>query len=169
MRTLIRKSFVVGLVALAQPAVAACPMGLGEYAQAESDYILMIRNPAPWESTGMTSSVIELRMPDGTELWGEISGNMGTSRDEGRLYHGCERPSMDGPGSTDEELEACRVWEGVVYALGDRSADYMPFSDEPTPDAVLLSDLGRQIRYGGPVSSPGDEPWDVFTLSGCLE
>jgi hypothetical protein len=36
------------------------------------------------------------------------------------------------------------------------------------PDRLLLTDLGRKIRYSM-VSSPGEEPWDVFDFKRCTK
>lgn len=153
----------------APPAGAAdCTIETAVYGDSQAGYELAFRTPRPWEMGGMATHLIELRFPDGeTVLWGRIASNMGTSRDVARLYDGCALPTAETDGSSDDELAACLVWEGVVYSLGDRSAGHVPNYDEPPAEALLLADLGRVIRYSGLVLGPGDEPWDVFTLKGC--
>ena len=148
-------------------AQTACTVENAIYAERDNGYELRFHKGKPWEFRGMTDSVFDLVMPDGRRLWGAISSNMGTSRDVGRVYHGCPSPAADGDVLTDEEYEACQQWEGVVYALNQGEPDFMPGAEESAPERILLTDLGRQIRYSDVVGSPGDEPWDVFDFKSC--
>jgi hypothetical protein len=111
----------------------------------------------------------ELVAPDGRKLWGNISSNMGTSRDVGRIYHGCPSPAADADLLTDEEYDACQQWEGVVYALNKGEPDLMPSEGEKAPERILMTDLGRKIRYSDVVTGPGEEPWDVFDFKRCVK
>lgn len=163
------KLFLVFATLLAAPgAIAAdCPMQHAIYTEPQAGYELRFRPAESWESYGMVKHVFEVVTTDGRfTLWGQIGENMGTSRDEGRVYFGCERPGPD-DAPDDAALADCQVWENVVYALGDRSADYTPLPEEPAPDTLLLADFGRKLRYSEVVSGPGLEPWDVFTITGC--
>lgn len=139
------------------------------YTERDNGYELQFRKPKPWESIGMVEAVFDLVMPDGRRLWGEIAGNMGTSRSEGRVFFGCSRPGPDGDDLSEEQYDACRQWEGVVYAIVDGAPEMLPFADDAAPKMLLLTDLGRQIRYSDVVSNPGDEPWDVFTYKACAK
>ena len=60
------------------------------------------------------------------------------------------------------------MWSGVVYALQDGAVTLLPYAEEKAPESLILTDLGRQLRYEI-MDSPGDEPWDQFRLSGCAE
>ena len=72
------------------------------------------------------------------------------------------------PGSTTAELAACTVWEGVIFSLVDNDIAGLPWFDAAEPaHTVLLPNLGPTIRYSGLVMSPGEEPHDVFALTGC--
>lgn len=156
-------------VALA-PAVgaAACLQQSGVYTDAQSGYEIRFRPGKSWEMGGMTSHVFELHFPSGEPvLWGRIAGNMGTSRDTGSVFAGCARPGPDDGAMSEDEIEACRIWTGVVYTLGERSATAVPFADAPAAEVLLFTDIGRRLRYSGLVDGPGDEPDDVFTLNGC--
>jgi len=164
-------SVVAALAAIAAPAFAqtSCPLENAVYAERENGYELHFRPGQPWEMRGMTESVFHLVMPDGRRLWGEIGGNMGTSRDVGRLYWGCPSPTADDPDLTNEAYDDCRQWEGVVYSLNKGEPGLMPFEHDPAPERLLLADLGRKIRYSDVVSSPGEEPWDVFDFKRCTK
>lgn len=145
---------------------AACTMSNAVYTDGELGFELRFRESKPWELYGMMTSVMELRMPDGRELWGYIHGNMGTSRDEGSLFIGCDRPGPDDGSMTSEEIDACRVWNNNVYALVDGKAVWVPNEGEVAPPSLLLADIGRTLRYTV-LTGPGDEPWDQFFLKGC--
>ena len=145
---------------------AACTMTDAVYTDGELGYELRFRKSEPWELYGMMTSVYELRLPDGRELWGYISANMGTSRDLGSLFSGCERPGMEDPDLTQAEVAECRVWHNNIYAIVDGKAAFVPNEGEDAPPSLLLADLGRTLRYTV-LRDPGDEPWDQFFLKGC--
>ena len=156
--------------ALATPAFAqtTCKLENAVYAERENGYELHFRKGDPWEMGGMVEAVFDLVMPDGRKLWGNIASNMGTSRDVGRLYFGCPSPTADGPDPTDEEYEACMQWEGVVYAINKGEPEMMAGDTGLAPERLLLTDLGRKIRYAM-VDGPGQEPWDVFDFKRCTK
>lgn len=148
---------------------ASCKLENAVYAERENGYELHFRKGKPWEMGGMTEAVFDLVMPDGRKLWGEISSNMGTSRDVGRLFWGCPSPSADGPDPTEEEYAACRQWEGLVYAINKGEPELLASDTGLAPERLLLTDLGRKIRYSDVVTNPGDEPWDVFDFKRCVK
>jgi hypothetical protein len=164
-----RLLIAAAIVAIATPAFAqtTCKLEHAIYTERENGYELRFRSPKPWELMAMTESIFDLVTPDGKKLWGEISGNMGTSRDEGRVFFGCPSRTADGPDLTEEQYDDCRQWEGVVYAMNKGEPGYMPIYDELAPERILMSDLGRQLRYSDVVDGPGEEPWDVFDFKRC--
>lgn len=125
-----------GLLALLVPAQAlACPMSLALYTEPMLGAELRFHAAAPWEQSGMVKHVMELALPDGRILWGEIGENMGISRDEGRLYWGCDRPGPDDAPLDEARIAECQVWSGVVYALQGGKADFTPPPDSKAPKA----------------------------------
>jgi len=86
-------------------------------------------------------------------------------RSNGMVLHNC--PEGD---ATGEEIAACTVWEGVIYALdGAGDAGLLPDEGEAAAERLLLAGFGPSLRY----SRLWDEgkatvvPWDVFTRKGC--
>jgi hypothetical protein len=155
--------------ALAAPAFAEvkCQLRHAVYADPDNGFELRFRPGETWEYPGMTDAVIDMVTPGGEILWGSITSNMGTSRNVGHLFYGCPAPSADGDDLTEEQYDQCRQWEGVVYALDKGEPGLLPSEEEPAPERLLLTDLGRKIRYSDVVSSPGEEPWDVLDFKRC--
>jgi len=145
-----------------------CPLEQAIYSEPQAGWELRFRHGQPWEMRGMTESIMELVAKDGTVLWGEIASNMGTSRDVGRLFRGCNRPGAEDDDLTDEQYADCRQWEGVVYSLNKGEPGYMPGEGANAPERILMTDIGRKLRYSV-VSGPGEEPWDVFDFKSCAK
>ena len=164
---MVRAGLVAALVLISAEA-RACPITLALYADPEAKTELRIRTPAPWEGGGMATFAIELQLSDGRVLWGDISQNMGTSRDVGRLYSGCARPDPEDEPLSDEAAAECMVWEGVVYGLDGDTVTALPDREGKAPESLILSDLGRKLRYAV-YTGPGQEPWDQYRLHGCAE
>jgi hypothetical protein len=172
-----RVVLAVALLAATAPAACtqvakaqtACKVENAVYAERDNGYELRFHKGKPWEFSGMTDAVFDLVMPDGRKLWGTIGSNMGTSRDVGRVYYGCPSPTADDEPLSDEQHDACLQWEGVVYALNKGEPDFMPGEGENAPERILMTDLGRKIRYSDVVTSPGEEPWDVFDFKRCAK
>ncbi|GAB1363679.1 hypothetical protein MASR1M32_29150 [Rhodobacter sp.] len=56
----------------------------------------------------------------------------------------------------------------MVYALDQGRIAPMPDAGAKAPPALVLADLGRQLRYS--VMEGGEAPlWDQLDLSGCAE
>lgn len=162
------RAVLAALLALSGTTAQACPIGMALYTDTATQTELRIRTPASWEQDGMTVYAIELALRDGRVLWGGIGQNMGTSRDVGRLYAGCDRPGPEDAPLSEEAAAECLVWEGVVYGLQDGVVDALPQAADRAPESLILSDIGRKLRYAV-FSSPGEEPWDQFRLTGCAE
>jgi len=145
-----------------------CPLEKAIYGEPQAGWELRFRTGQPWEMMGMTESVFELVRADGTVVWGAIASNMGTSRDVGTAFFGCARPGMDDADLTEAQADKCRVWDNLVYSLNGGEPGFMPWGEGAAPERILMTDLGRKIRYSV-VEGPGEEPWDVFTFKSCAK
>ena len=143
-----------------------CSMEQAVYSEPQKGFELRFRRGESWEMVGMTDSIFDLVFPDGRTAWGYISSNMGTSRNTGHIFHGCNRPGPDDGNMSEQAIAECQVWEGLAYSLNKGEPGYMPSEGSNAPERVLMTDLGRKIRYAL-VDGPGDEPWDVFTFKSC--
>lgn len=146
----------------------ACALDKATYAEPQKGWEVRFRAGQPWELTGMTESVFDLVSPEGEVLWGAIASNMGTSRDVGAVFQGCARPGPDDAPLSEAQIVECQVWSNLVYSLNGGEPGFMPGGEGAAPERILMTDLGRKIRYAV-AESPGDEPWDVFTFKACAE
>jgi hypothetical protein len=154
---------------VALPAVAAeCPLERAIYRERDQGYELHFFATTNRDPANAGHRFFVVRPGDVRNLSGLVTGNLGVSRDSGTARRDCPTPEEKAPADvTDADWQDCTYWEGLVYALGENSAEMLPMGDEPAPPALLLTDFGRQIRYSGLVGGPGDTPWDVFTFLRC--
>ena len=105
-----RLLLAAALMATASPAFGqiSCKLQNAIYAERDKGYEIRFRVPKSGELMGMTESLFDLVTPDGRKLWGEIASNMGTSRDVGRVYFGCQKPKPGGPHLTEEQIADCQ-------------------------------------------------------------
>ncbi|MBK8839384.1 MAG: hypothetical protein IPO30_12005 [Hyphomonadaceae bacterium] len=143
-----------------------CPLEKAAYTEPQAGWELRFRAGKPWEMHGMTESVFDLVSPKGEVLWGEIASNMGTSRDVGAVFYRCAKPGPNDADLSEAQLVECRVWDNLVYSLNGGEPGFMPTGEGNAPERILVTDLGRKIRYSV-AEGPGDEPWDVFTFKAC--
>ena len=154
------------LLALPVQAETGCPMNAASFVDTTTGLVVAFRPATPWELAGMVKHVMEATLPDGRVLWGEITENMGVSRDEGRLYFGCARPGADDEPLSETALADCLAWEGVVYGATGGVIDFTPSAKEPAPETLIFADLGRQLRYAV-MDGPEGEVWDQLVFSEC--
>lgn len=144
---------------------ADCPQELAVYSDAdETISVEFVPNDG---GRMMASNIFKARMAAGIELDGYVIWNVGVARPNGIMLHGC--PEGD---ATGEEIAACTVWEGVIYAVdGSGNVDYMPVESEKAAEQLLFPDLGRGVRYSAIWGEGKVEivPQDVLKLSGCQE
>jgi hypothetical protein len=173
---IIAPALLATLVALPATAQEDCPQERAIYTEKDNGYVLTFRTPEPWEASANTLAILDLAFPDETHIWGHIWIPNGTSHNKIEFFTGdCELPKFTPgididptDGSTQEELEACSVWSGVILALANDDIAGLPWFDSAgAAKTVLLPNIGPTIRYSGLVLSPGDEPHDVFTFKRC--
>lgn len=145
------------------PALAACPMELAVYREAGTGAMIDFH---PGGNATVTNA-FRLVLDRGVVLEGVVMWDADVPRPVGMLTHDC--PEGD---ATGEELAACTVWHGVVYAVdGEGKVDLMPPERTDAPETLILADLGRAI-VASPVGEKAgltDAPWDAFALHGCQE
>ena len=143
-------------------AQAACPIELAIYREDEiGAQIEFLPNDAAF-----VTNTFKLVAGADLVLEGHVTWTDHVHRPIGTITHGCPEGDVTG-----DEIEACTMWQGVIYAGDDRgNIGLLSAEGDDAPISLILTDLGRQLRvsplYGGSLS---EVPWDIFTLSGCQE
>ncbi|MGL4489416.1 MAG: hypothetical protein ACRCU5_08235 [Rhizobiaceae bacterium] len=149
-------------ILLASPAIAACPQELSIYEDSSGASITFT---PPTENM---ASEHEFTLKLGaTSLQGVIMWSKEPDRPNGIVMDQC--PDGD---VTGEELEACTVWQGVIYGLTkDATAPFIGKRGTPNAEALLLPDFSRyamEHTFKTPLSGPVKVD-DVFKMKACQE
>ncbi|MCB1383405.1 MAG: hypothetical protein KDJ73_10850 [Notoacmeibacter sp.] len=153
------------LLASGLPALAACRQELALYADTSKTATLEFV-PHDGEAVTVTNRfrlVAGEKVIEGFVQWSGAPA----PRPYGMLTDQC--PDGD---VTGEELEACTVWQGAIYAVGSGGAvGLLPGQGEDAAQSLVLSDLARAMSQHRAYAETklAEPPFDVFTLSGCQE
>lgn len=146
-------------------AFAACPQELAVYSERDAQASLEF---TPVVEGAATKHTFKVKFPEnGVVLDGIVMWTEEVARPYGIVMHDCPEGDVTGA-----ELDACTVWQGVIYAVNEFGAvSLLPGQGAAAAIRLLLPDFGSAVRQSsayGPqgVSTP---PWDVFELSGCQE
>ena len=151
------------MVLAGAPASAACPVELAVYGDRDDAAGIDFR---PAVDLAMVTNAFRMNLDNGTVLDGIVMWSDGTERPYGTLMYKC--PDGD---VTGEELEACTVWQGVIYAVDETGAvDLLPKTGA-APKTLIFPDLGPSLRLSAAYGEGGFSkvPWDFFALKGCQE
>lgn len=155
----------IALSGIAAPALAACPQELSVYSEPEANASLEF---TPASDNPSISHSFKIKFPenavilDGIVMWTE-----GVARPMGIVMHKCPEGDVTG-----EELDACTVWQGVVYAVdGQGKVELLPLQGAAAAEQLLLPDFAPALRQSSAYGMAGVSkmPWDVFKMSGCQE
>ncbi len=103
----------------------------------------------------------------GLQLKGLVVWSEAPKRSLGMLQFQC--PEGD---ATGDELAACTVWQGVIYAVDDKGqVGMMPAQGQPAPKSLILADMAFDMSVAENLGDkkPARLPSDIFELSGCQE
>jgi hypothetical protein len=97
-------------------------------------------------------------------LDGYVMASEPVNRTNGFLFNNCPEGDITG-----DDIAACTVWQGVIYASGKGRIDLLPPQGANAADEILLPGFGPALQAS---SAWGPEkatvaPWDVLTLKGC--
>ncbi|MBZ7923523.1 hypothetical protein LAC81_17180 [Ensifer adhaerens] len=160
-----RLALILLASALAAPAAAAdCKQSHAIYADRDGGYELRFE-PVGSPSAATSNHFKVAVLKPGLLLDGVVMPAGEPERATGLIMHNC--PEGD---ATGEELRACTVWQGVVYALDKAGAiGEIPAESEPAAAQLLLPDFGPSLRASGAWGKGKAEAdsWDSFALKGC--
>lgn len=145
-------------------AFAACPMELAVYGDRDGAAGIDFR---PTGQSAVVTNTFRMVLDNGVMLDGMVMWSDGVARPYASLMHQC--PDGD---VTGEELEACTLWEGVVYAADAAGhVSLLPAEGKDAPATLIFPDLGPALKLSSAYGEGGfsEVPWDVFALKGCQE
>ncbi|WP_245411738.1 hypothetical protein [Phyllobacterium leguminum] len=151
-------------------AYAACTQDRAIYSDRDDHYTLAFK-PAPEDLPAVTSNEFTITQKSDADqksafkLDGVVMWTQGVARPEGTVMYNC--PDGD---VTGDELEACMVWQGVIYALKEGAeAGLLPKAKEPAAQALLLPDFAGSLDAFDFGAAKPAEPlsWEVFRFKEC--
>jgi len=160
------KALAVALPAVfGSPALAACPQELAIYSESGGTASVEF-TPNRGEAIAVSNKFRLLPgkdiVLDGIVMWSED-----VPRPNGRLMHACPEGDVTGA-----EIEACTVWQGVIYAIGgDGRVDLLPAEGKDAAEQLLFPDIAWALKNAVSLAESGLPALgsDTFTLSGCQE
>ena len=159
-----RTALAIGALAIGLQPAAACPIELAVYRDRDNVAGIDFR---PAEQSATVTNQFSLILARGLVLSGMVMWSEGLARPIGMLQHDCPEGDATGP-----EMEACTVWQGVVYTADDNGkAGFLPRQGEPAPKSIILADLAFDMSVAEALDGkrPDPLPSDIFELSGCQE
>lgn len=156
-------SLAFASILISVPALAACPVELAVYGDRDEAAGIDFR---PATDLASVTNAFRMNLDNGTVLDGHVMWSEGTERPYGTLTYKCPEGDVTG-----EELEACTIWQGVIYAADEAGAIALLPKTGAAPQTLIFPDLGPSLRLSGAYGSNGFSrvPWDVFALKGCQE
>lgn len=148
---------------LAGPAFAACPIELAVYGDRDGAAGIDFR---PATNQAAVTNAFRMNLDNGVVLDGMVMWSEGTERPYGSLTYKCPEGDVTG-----DELDACTVWQGVIYSADEAGAVGLLPRTGDAPRTLVLPDLGPSLRLSAAYGEGGftTVPWDVFALKGCQE
>jgi len=146
------------------PAHAACPVELATYHDRDGVAELEF---TPVAGSAAVTNRFRVLLKDGPQFDGVVMWTDDPARSNGLLMSACPEGDLTGA-----EIEACTVWQGVIYAIGEGGEiGLLPAEGKPAPRQLLLADLASWMRNAPAFANAGlsTVPWDGFTLAGCQE
>ena len=155
-------------LALSTPAVAIeCPLSHAIYGQSTSAARAIFFQPdRDWAANQIAGFRLEIA---GTSYDGTVHMPNGFSQPRGRLSRDCEEGG---------DLEACTLWDGIVYALVDGRIAELPHfvedvpADDMAPQQILLPGFAANVWYSmlREDAFPGEDMvTDTFDLVACAK
>ncbi len=155
-------SLVISLM-LSTPAFAACPQELAIYEDSIGQSLTFTPPPAEGQAAEHAFSI----RINGQELQGVVMWSENPDRPNGIVMDSCPEGDVTG-----EELEACTVWQGVIYGLTkEASAPLLGKRGSDHAEALLLPDFSRSVQghtFKNSMPSP-PKAEDVFRMKACQE
>lgn len=164
MRRLAAMAVALGLASM--PAHAAtCPQERAVYRDRDNAYELAFQ-PGQSQAEAAEHRFMVRVLASKVALDGYVMGSQPVDRTNGILFFNC--PDGD---VTGKDIEACTVWQGVIYGESAGRIDLLPESGKAAATQIVLPDFGPSIR-SSTLWSDGKAkvvPSDVLDFKECAK
>jgi len=144
---------------------AACPQELAVYSEPDVQAGLEF---TPATHGAMPTHNFKVKFPENAVILdGVVMTTEGVTRPHGTLMHKCPEGDVTG-----EELAACTIWQGTIYAVNEKGdAGLLPPQGQPAARQIILTDFAAFARESSIWGMTGISklPGDIFSMSGCQE
>lgn len=154
---------LAGLLAATAASAAECRQDRAIYADRDGGYELAFEPVG--SAAAATSHHFKLKvLASGVVLDGIVMPGDDPVRSNGMVMYNCPEGDVTG-----EEIAACTVWEGVIYALDGSDAALLPEEGAKAAENLLLAGFGPSLRYSTlwDAGKASVVPWDLFKRKGC--
>jgi hypothetical protein len=151
------------LVGAAAANAATCTQEGAIYTDSKSIYELTFEPVDPESSSSSHSFKMTIKDTK-LVLDGYVMPSEPVNRTNGFLFNNCPEGDITG-----DDIAACTVWQGVVYASNKGKIDLLPQQGADAAHEILLPGFGPALQASsawGPKKAT-IAPWDVLTLKGC--
>ncbi|CAN7332826.1 hypothetical protein LJR255_001823 [Pararhizobium sp. LjRoot255] len=156
---------ILGLLLAVTPATAAdCLQKQAIYGDADGAY--EVRFEPVGSASAATSNHFKIKVAK-TDLVldGIVMPSGEPVRPNGMIMNNCPEGDVTG-----EEIAACTIWQGVIYAIGaDGKVGSLPEEGSEAAAQLLLPDFGPAVRNSSIWGKATVAPWDVLALKGCVQ
>lgn len=154
---------LAGLLAATAASAAECRQDRAIYADRDGGYELAFEPVG--SAAAATSHHFKLKvLASGAVLDGIVMPGDDPARSNGMVMYNCPEGDVTG-----EEIAACTVWEGVIYALDGSDVALLPEEGAKAAENLLLAGFGPSLRYSTlwDAGKASVVPWDLFKRKGC--
>jgi hypothetical protein len=154
------------LLAMAPAAgfAAGCPQEKAIYGDRDGAYELRfepVGSPSAVTSNHFKVAVLKTDLV----LDGIVMQSGEPARPNGMIMNNCPKGDVTGA-----EIEACTVWQGVIYAASaDGAIEALPGEGSEAARRLLLPDFGPAVRNSSIWGKATVAPWDVLTFKECAQ
>lgn len=130
---------VLGLASLPAHA-ASCPQERAVYRDRNNAYELSF-HPEQSDAVAAEHHFVVKVLASKVELDGYVMGSQPVDRTDGILFFNCPEGDVTG-----KDIEACTIWQGVIYGESGGRVDLLPEAGKDAATQIVLPDFGPSIR-----------------------
>lgn len=163
MKMCLTSSIAAAWIAGAFPnAAAECPIERAVYVEPEAD--VELRFEASGENTPLSHRFLLVSSAAKLKVDGHVLYDPEIERPVAMALDNCPEGDVTG-----EDIAACTVWKGIIYAADKVTGqvDLLPDEGANAPDRLILPGFGPAIATSSFGAAMTATPWDIFSFKQC--